>query len=232
MITTDPVGVPTSRDAPLHTRHSSAAKAPWRVLAAVFLGVMVALVALACGNIRTGEAEVPGIARFKMPAFPETGSNVVQVFTEMHYQPSYRSQEGPRLLPPPDSVPVTGRELRYETLGEYIVLSTPPDVAGSYDPVQVARLFQVNCTVCHGESLRGDGPIRPKMTRGPFPADLTLSLTQNAPEGEIFAYISLGGRQGAVLLFAGLESASPMPEFRLLLSEEERWWLTRFVLDH
>ena len=83
---------------------------PWRRWRAGLLLVALLVVTSGCGNFRTGEMEVPGIVRFKLPAFPSTGSSAVLVFTEMHYQPSYRSQEGPRLLPPADSVPVTGKE--------------------------------------------------------------------------------------------------------------------------
>ena len=43
----------------------------------------------------------------------------------MHYQPSYRVQEGPRILPPEGSVPVTGREITYGSLEEYEELSVP-----------------------------------------------------------------------------------------------------------
>ena len=87
----------------------------------VLLGISI----VGCGNIRTGDAEIYGVAKFKMPAFTQTGSNKVQVFSEMHYQPSYKSQEGPRLLSHPESVPVTGREIVYYSLSEYQDLVMP-----------------------------------------------------------------------------------------------------------
>ncbi|MBI2858536.1 MAG: hypothetical protein HYX90_05600, partial [Chloroflexi bacterium] len=40
-----------------------------------------------------------------------TGSYPRDLFIEMHYQRSFRSQEPPRLYPAPFAVPVTGREL-------------------------------------------------------------------------------------------------------------------------
>ena len=70
-------------------------------LAAVALGLFALLAALGCYNNNTGETRISEDIYFTLPAFPETGSNKVQVFTEMHYQPSYRSQEGPRLDSPP-----------------------------------------------------------------------------------------------------------------------------------
>ena len=133
-----------------------------------------------------------------MPAFPETGSNKVQIFTEMHYQPSFRSQEGPRLLPPPDSVPLTGREMVYAG-EEFKDLDVPGEFQSSYDPGQAAHLFQVNCAVCHGTAMRGDSMMATKMVEqkvGPVPADLMAELTREATDGELFGFISRGRTPG------------------------------------
>lgn len=188
----------------------------------------VALIGVSCWNVRTGETEVPGVAEFTLPAFPETGSNKVQIFSEMHYQPSYRSQEGPRLLPPLDSVPVTGKELLY-TPAEYKTLQVPASIVGAYEPARAAELYRVNCTVCHGDGLRGDGPFVKFSPKNPLPADLLSEFTINATDGELFSFISGGGRQGYALRSSGLPSSSPMPEFRLLLTEAERWMLVQYL---
>ena len=210
---------------PLAPRQRADATAfiPFKRLA--LLGVvLIALAGAACYDNNTGETNIGGSINFTLPTFQETGANSVQIFTEMHYQPSYKSQEGPRLLPPSDSVPVTGREMRYATLEDYSQLTNPVQ-----DPGKGEELFEVNCAVCHGTSLKGDGPIRPFMARGPFPADLTLPATKSATDGEVFAFISRGGRQGFAAIIRGLKSASPMPEFGLLLTEEERWTLVLYL---
>ena len=85
----------------------------------------MSLFAAACYNAKTGDTEVYGVARFKLPVVPETGSHRVMVFSEMHYQPKFDSQDVPRLLPAPDSVPVTGREPQYESLDEYKEAAMP-----------------------------------------------------------------------------------------------------------
>ena len=198
--------------------------------------VLLLAVAAGCYNKTTGRTEVGGKINFKLPAFPETGSNAIQIYTEMHYQPSYRAQEGPRILPPPDSVPVTGRELRYTTIEQYRALEIPDAPASSYDQGEAQRIFDINCQVCHGQSLTGDGPILgfwPKDEQGKFkgatPADLTDDPTRTALDGELFGFISRGGRQGLSLWLAGRESTSAMPEFALLLSEDERWALVQYL---
>ena len=42
-------------------------------------------------------------------------------------------------------------------------------------------------------------------------------------------FITFGGRQGAATVMRGLESASIMPFFGSLLTEDERWALVRFI---
>ncbi len=202
--------------------------------------VALILAATACYNNNTGDANVGGAINFTLPAFPETGANAVQVFTEMHYQPSYRVQEGPRLLPPEGSVPISGRELRYASVEEYKAITAPAEIVNRYNSTggrEARRMFAVNCVVCHGISLKGDGPIM-TLTRadgklvwdgGPFPADLTAELTVRATNGEIFGFISGGGRQGQASILSGRSTSSPMPEFQLLLTEEERWQLVLYL---
>ena len=200
--------------------------------------VLLALAAAGCYNNNTGDASIGDAVNFKLPAFPESGAHSVQVFTEMHYQPSYKSQEGPRLLPPADSVPITGKEVRYDSLEEYGVLEIPAESAQSYNDAEAQQLYDINCSVCHGQGLQGDGPIT-TLTRAdgtlvwnvsPFPANLTdAETTVASTDGELFAFISLGGRQGSSSLLRGRESTSPMPEFMRLLSEDERWRLVQFL---
>ena len=199
-------------------------KAVWALVALVWLSALAG----GCYNKTTGAASVVGV-NFTLPAFPQTGSNTVQVFTEMHYQPSYGVQEIPRLLPPTDSVPVTGKEISYASMEEYQALTVPDRSAQLYDPASARHLYQINCMVCHGEDLRGDGRIVQYMNSGPLPADLTLGVTKDASDGELYAFISGGGRQGIASRLRGRASRSPMPEFRLLLTEEERWALVQFL---
>ena len=223
----------------LSDRRAGRRTAPrWLLLA---LGLAAVATIMGCYNTHTGDASIGGAINFKLPAFPETGSNAVEVFTEMHYQPSYRAQEGPRLLPPDGSVrwepwvPGAGAEIVYASMDEYKDLT--PDDDYKSDTEHGRRLYQVNCLVCHGSNLDGRGPITTfPYTGGPVPANLMAEPTDDIPEvtrtatpGEIFGFISCGGRQGCALRLRGLESASPMPEFRRLLSVEDRWDLANYL---
>ena len=203
------------------------------------LGVMVALVLLAtaCYNPRTGAANIGGSINFTLPAFPQTGPHAVEVFTEMHFQPSYRVQEGPRLLPPKGSVPVTGAEVLPTSLDGFNSLKIPQEFARSYDDADAWYTYQVNCLVCHGALLDGKGPITTLVgadgdlayDKGPFPADLRADLTRASSDGDLFGFISGGGRQGLAVRLRGRESTSTMPEFSKLLTEEDRWALVQFL---
>ena len=64
-----------------------------RVVLPTALVLVLLLIISACGNTRTGEIKVGPAITFEVPAFPRTGSHAVQVFSEMHFSPAYRSQE-------------------------------------------------------------------------------------------------------------------------------------------
>jgi mono/diheme cytochrome c family protein len=200
-----------------------------RHIGIALLAVLMSLLAMGCYNAKTGDTEIHGIAKFKLPVVPETGSHKVIVFSEMHYQPKFDSQEIPRLLPPSDSVPITGREIEYASLEKYAPLTVPDSVNENYSRADAGELYRINCQVCHGASMSGDGLVVPFMTRGAKPVNLNAEITQQSAEGELFAYITEGGRQGYALTSLGRESTSPMPRFKLLLTEDERWALVKFL---
>ena len=159
-----------------------------RLIVTFSLGLLL-LVLLGCsGNMRTGDVEIAGgLANLKGPAFPESGPHKVEIFTEMHYQPSYKSQEPSRILPPTDSVPRTGKEDTYKTLEHYTTYFLNPTVLGS-NPEIGRQVYVINCLVCHGPSLKGidetqielkskiltlnDSENNPLYNRGPYPANL------------------------------------------------------------
>ena len=188
-----------------------------------------------CYNNNTGETNIGDSIRFKLPAFPETGSNKVQVFTEMHYQPSYRSQEGPRLDVPDSAVPISGKEVVLTSIEEYAALQSPGG-----DTANGAGLFAINCVVCHGTELDGQGSV---MVTGPsmVPANLRGEVTMERTDGELYGLISYGGNTGFTTRVPALtdptvdgercvgQGSCPMPEFRKLLTESERWDLVTYL---
>ena len=194
-----------------------------------------------CYNSRTGEVKFGGAINFELPAFPQTGPHAVQVFSEMHYSPSYRVQEVPRILPPEHSVPISGKEVKYTSMEAYSGLTVPEAIKQGYDDARALDLYAVNCAVCHGLSMNGDGKITKlsskrsdgtsAMDRGPMPANLRSDPTRKSSDGEIFGFISHGGRQGLSAYLRGKQTSSPMPPFAKLLTADERWELTKYLRE-
>ena len=188
-----------------------------------------------CYNSKTGEVNFGGAIHFELPAFPDSGSHAVQVFSEMHYSPAYRSQEVPRLLPPEGSVPITGAEVVVFDVDKLKELSSP---VKEYDFSRAEKVYKVNCQVCHGANLAGEGPIT-QLTSGrgdgslvydgAAPVNLVSERVTTLTDGEIFGYISWGGRPGLAAAARGKRSSAIMPQFAKLLSEEERWQLVSYL---
>ena len=209
-----------------------------RVVLPTALVLVLLLIISACGNTRTGEIKVGPAITFELHAFPRSGYHAVQVFSEMHFSPAYRSQEIPRILPPEGSVPVTGGEVRILDIDESKSLLIPEQVMSDYDDALATKLYVVNCQVCHGINLDGAGPITTlKSARNDgsnalekgLPINLNSERVRVLSDGEIFSYITWGGRAGLAAEVRGKESPAIMPKFISLLSEEERWDLVWFL---
>ena len=216
-------------------------------MALTLVATLLVLASLGCYNTRTGRVDVGGSINFKLPAFTQTGPHAVDIFTEMHFQPSYRTQEGPRILPPPDSVPITGREIEYKSVEEYQALAIPSHIASDPGTLSRAReTYDTNCLVCHGSNLRGedgDARILPYLATatGAKPRNLVNvklnsdgeqiigAASDGTTDGEIYAWIAYGGQAGFASALRDRPTTSWMPQFINLLSEEERWELVALI---
>lgn len=197
--------------------------------------VSMFLLSVGCYNKTTGETNIGGSISFTLPAFPQSGTHAVVIFSEMHYQPSIRSQEIPRLLSPSDSVPVTGKEKHYKDIASYEKMAIPKSVAGDESQAisEGERLYNVNCLVCHGQHLDGKGPINDYDYGGAKPRNLldgsVREAFMNGEDGKVFGWISFGGQPGLAAGLRDLPSPSWMPAFNKLLTEEDRWKVVTFL---
>ena len=136
------------------------------------------------------------------------GSYPLDIFYEMHYQPSYKAHEPPRL-----SVP------------ESAVAWFPPPPATSFannDGEHGEHLFQVNCSMCHGPLGKGDGPVLKKMMKeyGYEPA-ITPDLTSDQVK-------AMGPDGIKVFMLGGMVV---MPSFSKLLTDEEMRLVAEYVVN-
>jgi len=91
-----------------------------------------------------------------------------------------------------------------------------PEWFGSPDSIEKGKqIYATNCTACHGDQGKGDGPIA--STLPVPPTDLTYPVRSAGPHPEDTFRV----------LTVGLEG-SPMPKFDFL-SEEDRWHLVSYI---
>jgi copper transport protein len=84
------------------------------------------------------------------------------------------------------------------------------------DSIEKGRVtYEADCTLCHGETGRGDGPAAPGLR--PAPADFRIHLAAGHSDGQLFDWLSNG------------VPGTAMPAYRDQLSEEERWSLLNYI---
>ena len=78
---------------------------------------------------------------------------------------------------------------------------------------ETRKLYTANCGPCHGDKGRGDGPASAGLN--PKPADHTSAMVQSQTDGAIFWKLS--------------EGHMPMPAYKKVFSDEQRWGLVNFI---
>lgn len=156
------------------------------------------------------------------------GTYQVELFKEMHYSQAYKSQEPPRLAPPPGAVP-------FASAGEGRLIASDYYITGGYqkNSESAKSLYLTNCVFCHGSQGKGDGAVKDYLLKwgGIPPADITGGTTSGSSDQEILDFIGYGGRVGYFAAQGGADSPSPMPSFNKLLTLEEQWELVGYVRD-
>jgi len=148
------------------------------------------------------------------------GQYPVEVFKELHYQPSHRYLEPDRLAPPADSVPVTGRS-SFVPFAQASSLQAPASARRTTESQQQARaLFRVNCSMCHGQDGKGKSYVADRFADSNAPAvpvDLSGSRASGRSDGELYWIVSNG--------------LGNMPRFSELLTDDQRWLLISAIRE-
>lgn len=114
------------------------------------------------------------------------------------------------LRQPAGTVPREGSELAVSR-EVYASRKNPvPATPESVDRGQ--KLFAIQCTPCHGESGKGDGPVTPRFIP---PPDLTSAPVQGKTDGHMSYYIGYGG--------------AIMPSYGEALSVGDRWDVVNYL---
>lgn len=82
---------------------------------------------------------------------------------------------------------------------------------------EAERLYLVNCGICHGAKLDGNGPLW-KDGNGPYPAaprPLNGDYVQNLSDGQIYHVITYGKGQ--------------MGSYASQVHPQQRWWIVKYI---
>ncbi len=132
-----------------------------------------------------------------------------------------------------NNMPVAGTISREEEMPFHIAKDAPGDTAhyiaaklvkspidslSAKDAEEAERLYLVNCGICHGPKLNGNGPLYKDGT-GPYPAK-PASLVGDAkyeamPEGQMFYSVEYG--------------KNLMGSYASQLSRKQRWMVIRYI---
>lgn len=97
-------------------------------------------------------------------------------------------------------------------------VKSPFDSLSTTDAKEAERLYQINCGICHGTKLDGNGPLY-KGGEGPYPAapknfigDPVVSVM---PEGQMFYSVSYGKNM--------------MGSYASQLTRKQRWMVIKYI---
>lgn len=143
------------------------------------------------------------------------GAYSVDLFREMHFQPSQKLQEPNRLAPPVGAVPVSGRAPAL-TFDEATDLQNPvPANAQTLERAQ--NIFAVNCAACHGQNADGQSPVADRFSAAGAvpPVNFRDARARNRTDGQLYWILTNG--------------VGNMPPFGDLLTDDQRWTLVRYI---
>jgi mono/diheme cytochrome c family protein len=131
------------------------------------------------------------------------------------------------------SMPVTGTVARGEEMPFHLVkdvagdstnyvaskqVKNPIDSLSANDAEEAERLYLINCGICHGSKLDGNGPLYKDGT-GPYPVapknligDATVSVM---PEGQMFYSVTYGKNM--------------MGSYASQMSRKQRWMVVKYI---
>lgn len=99
-------------------------------------------------------------------------------------------------------------------------VKSPIESLSAADYEEAERLYLINCGICHGTKLDGNGPLY-KGGAGPYPAApknlIADPLVSVMPEGQLFYSVTYG--------------KNTMGSYASQLSRKQRWMVIRYIKD-
>ncbi len=156
--------------------------------------------------------------------FQQSNTYPVEILKEMHYSQASRPQEAPRIGP------VQGAVAFQSAGGAEAYLSVPAKKERPYSVAGAAELYRVNCSVCHGESGKGDGRAAPHLT-SPTSYFATKNGSPYTPPADLQAALKRPDFTPDVAYNTISRGVVVMPRFGALLSEEDIRQVVAYLFD-
>jgi len=125
-------------------------------------------------------------------------------------------------MPVPGTV-ARGEELSYHLTNDSAGMRAAEQLRNPFDSgtvtkaalTEAERLYLVNCGICHGPKLDGNGPIVAGGAYPGQPADFTSSTIKALSDGHYFHVITFGIRS--------------MGSYASQLTPDQRWWVIKYI---
>lgn len=188
-----------------------------KFLAITFLAAVVILTSCSDVKRKPGSIYMPDMAY----------SRAIESYTDLAYlkeqginfdaKPVAGTLARGKDMPFPIAMDVAGDTTNY-TASKAIV--NPIDSMSAKETAEAERLYLINCGICHGAKLDGNGPLY-KDGNGPYPAKPATLVGdvkyENMPAGQMFYSVAYG--------------KNLMGSYASQLSRHQRWMVIKYIKD-
>ncbi|HSU28417.1 MAG TPA: cytochrome c [Chitinophagaceae bacterium] len=174
----------------------------------VFIGALVT----GCGKVRrsTGRAYMPDMTYSR--AYETYATSTEKLLKEKGIY--YNGMPVPGTVARGDLFPYTLKNDSLDYNVKSLSVKSPLDPA-SIDMTEAERLYLVNCAICHGTGLDGNGPLVKSQKFPVSAADFRAEKYVKMPEGQMFQSITYG--------------INMMGSYASQLSSKQRWMVIAYI---
>lgn len=178
----------------------------------VLTGIVIIVVATGCDGVRRnpGHAYMPDMAySVAFETYAPTEERLAK------YNAHYNNQPVEGTIARGDAFPY---KIKNDSAGVTAAAAVvnPVGKMNSKDYMEASRLYLVNCAICHGDKLDGNGPLY-KGGNGPFAAAPANLMTSKLSEGSMF--------------FVATYGKNAMGSYASQLSTLQRWMIVSYIKE-
>ena len=183
----------------------------------LFAIAIVALATVSCNDIKRtpGSVYMPDMAYSRAYETYADHSNLAEKGINYNNLPVAGTLARGKEMPFPYAKDKAGDTTNYVASKSVV---NPIDSLSKKDLAEAERLYLINCGICHGAALNGNGPLY-KDGNGPYPAKpATLvgdAKYENMPAGQMFYSVAYG--------------KNLMGSYASQLSRHQRWMIIKYI---